>query len=193
MKSYFKFSSDKGLLESTEYLLNHTEDDGLLYNSNKYSFILVSAASLESLLNEGIICWAHKLFSSGDYKRHATAFLSMNLGKKLDALGFLLSSGKFITDNTSQTYQALAGLIKLRNAVAHSKDFYKEVDIELGPLEDDGGRSFRLPYDISNYLESHPLSLNQENCKLIFNSLKHLEGILNEEISYHESELFKTL
>ena len=69
----------------------------------------------------------------------------MNLGKKLDALGFLLSSGKFITDNESKIYQTLVNLIKLRNEVAHSKDFYKETDIEYGELDEDGGRSFRLP------------------------------------------------
>ncbi|MGC9402465.1 hypothetical protein ACP43V_08425 [Vibrio genomosp. F10 str. 9ZC157] len=80
METHFVFTSSKGLIESAEYLLAHTEDNDALLNSNKYSFILVAAASLESLLNEGIISWAFQLFPKGDHKRHATAFLSMNLG-----------------------------------------------------------------------------------------------------------------
>ena len=173
--------------------MSHTEDNDVLFNSNKYSFILVAAASLESLLNEGIISWAFQLFPKGDHKRHATAFLSMNLGKKLDALGFLLSSGKFITDNESKIYQTLVNLIKLRNEVAHSKDFYKETDIEYGELDEDGGRSFRLPYDISKLMNNHPLSIEQEKCQFIVSSLKHLEAVLREEIEHSKTELFKAL
>ena len=193
METHFTFSSSKGLIESAEYLLEHTEDNDVLFNSNKYSFILVAAASLESLLNEGIISWAFQLFPKGDHKRHATAFLSMNLGKKLDALGFLLSSGKVITDNESPIYQTLIGLIKLRNEVAHSKDFYKEADIDYGDIDEDGGRSFRLPYDISKLLDNHPLSLEQHKCHFIVSSLKLLESVLNNDISHTETELFKAL
>ena len=193
METHFVFTSSKGLIESAEYLLAHTEDNDALFNSNKYSFILVAAASLESLLNEGIISWAFQLFPKGDHKRHATAFLSMNLGKKLDALGFLLSSGKFITDNESNVYQTLISLIKLRNEVAHSKDFYKETDIEYGEIDEEGGRSFQLPYDISKLMDNHPLSLEQNKCQNIVESLKHLEAVLREEIEHSKTELFKAL
>ncbi|PKI16296.1 hypothetical protein [Colwellia sp. 12G3] len=193
METHFVFTSSKGLIESAEYLLAHTEDNDALFNSNKYSFILVAAASLESLLNEGIISWAFQLFPKGDHKRHATAFLSMNLGKKLDALGFLLSSGKFITDNESNVYQTLISLIKLRNEVAHSKDFYKEADIEYGEIDEEGGRSFQLPYDISKLMDNHPLSLEQNKCQYIVESLKHLEAVLREEIEHSKTELFKAL
>ena len=193
METHFVFTSSKGLIESAEYLLEHTEDDGVLFNCNKYSFILAAAASLESLLNEGIISWAFQLFPKGDHKRHATAFLSMNLGKKLDALGFLLSSGKFITNNESSVYQTLISLIKLRNEVAHSKDFYKEADIEYGEVDEDGGRSFTLPYDISKLMDNHPLSLEQDKCNFIIYSLKHLESVLINEITHSETELFKAL
>lgn len=193
METHFVFTSSKGLIESAEYLLAHTEDNDVLFNSNKYSFILVAAASLESLLNEGIISWAFQLFPKGDHKRHATAFLSMNLGKKLDALGFLLSSGKFITDNESKIYQTLVNLIKLRNEVAHSKDFYKETDIDYADPDEDGGRSFRLPYDISKLMNNHPLSIEQEQCQFIVSSLKHLEAVLHEEVEHSKTELFKAL
>jgi hypothetical protein len=193
LETHFVFTSSKGLIESAEYLLAHTEDNDALFNSNKYSFILVAAASLESLLNEGIVSWAFQLFPKGDHKRHATAFLSMNLGKKLDALGFLLSSGKFITDNESNVYQTLISLIKLRNEVAHSKDFYKEADIEYGEIDEEGGRSFQLPYDISKLMDNHPLSLEQHKCQYIVKSLKHLEAVLREEIEHSKTELFKAL
>tara|TARA_R110001599_G_scaffold280950_1_gene482522 strand:+ start:377 stop:958 length:582 start_codon:yes stop_codon:yes gene_type:complete len=193
LKTHFVFTSSKGLIESAEYLLAHTEDNDALLNSNKYSFILVAAASLESLLNEGIISWAFQLFPKGDHKRHATAFLSMNLGKKLDALGFLLSSGKFITDNESSVYQTLLSLIRLRNEVAHSKDFYKEADIEYGEINEEGGRSFQLPCDISKLMDNHPLSLEQNKCQYIVESLKHLEAVLRDEIEHSKTELFKVL
>jgi hypothetical protein len=193
LETHFVFTSSKGLIESAEYLLAHTEDNDVLLNSNKYSFILVAAASLESLLNEGIISWAFQLFPKGDHKRHATAFLSMNLGKKLDALGFLLSSGKFITDNESSVYQTLMSLIRLRNEVAHSKDFYKEADIEYGEINEEGGRSFQLPCDISKLMDNHPLSLEQNKCQYIVESLKHLEAVLREEIEHSKTELFKAL
>ncbi|CAM2984235.1 hypothetical protein PAT01_36510 [Pseudoalteromonas atlantica] len=193
METHFVFTSSKGLIESAEYLLAHIEDNDTLFNSNKYSFILVAAASLESLLNESIISWAFQLFPKGDHKRHATAFLSMNLGKKLDALGFLLSSGKFITDNESKIYQTLVNLIKLRNEAAHSKDFYKETDIDYNEPDEDGGRSFRLPYDISKLMNNHLLSIEQEKCQYIVSSLKHLEAVLLGEVEHSKTELFKIL
>jgi len=193
LETHFVFTSFKGLIESAEYLLEHTEDNDAHFNSNKYSFILVAAASLESLLNEGIISWAFHLFPKGDHKRHATAFLSMNLGKKLDALGFLLSSGKFITDNESEIYQTFVSLIKLRNEVAHSKDFYKEAEIELSKINEDGGRDFTLPYDLTKLVNNHPLSIKQDKCLFIIDSLKHLEAVLNNDIEHSKTDLFKPL
>jgi hypothetical protein len=193
LKSYFTFNSAKGLIESSEYLLDHVEDGEIFKNHNKYSFILVSAASLESLLNDGIISWAWQTFPKDDYKRQATAFLSMNLGKKIDALGFLLSSGKYITDNTHDIYQTLTNLIKLRNEVAHSKDFFVETEVEYGPVEEDGSRSFSFPPDIAKKMERTPLNIDNEQCKSIVNAIKHLEGILRYEIEHSDTGLFKAL
>ena len=193
MKSYFTFNSAKGLIDSSQYLLDHITDGEYFKNHNKYSFILVSAASLESLLNDGIISWAWQTFPKDDYKRHATAFLSMNLGKKLDALGFLLSSGKYITDNTCEIYQTLTNLIKLRNEVAHSKDFYTETEVEYGPVEEDGGQSYTLPPEVAKKLERTPLNITQAQCEAIVFSLQHLEGIFSFDIEHSESQLFKAL
>ena len=57
--------------------------------------------------------------------------------------------------------------------MAHSKDFYKETDIDYGELDKDGGRSFLLAYDISKLMNNHPLSIEQEKCQFIVSSLKH--------------------
>lgn len=105
----------------------------------------------------------------------------------------MLSSGKFITDNESSVYQTLMSLIRLRNEVAHSKDFYKEADIEYGEINEEGGRSFQLPCDISKLMDNHPLSLEQNKCQYIVESLKHLEAVLREEIEHSKTELFKAL
>jgi len=110
----FIVTSGKNLLESSSCLLNHIDDVEIIRNPNKLSFILTLAATFEATINDAIVVWAHQLFPNSDYKRHATAFLSMNLMKKLDALGFLLSSGDFITDNESKIYQSLSKLVKLQ-------------------------------------------------------------------------------
>ena len=117
----------------------------------------------------------------------------MNLGKKLDALGFLLSSGKYITDNTCEIYQTLTNLIKLRNEVAHSKDFYTEAEVEYGPVDEDGGQSYTLPPEVAKKLERTPLNITQEQCKAIVFSLQHLDGIFSFDIEHSESQLFKAL
>ncbi len=194
MKTYFSLNSAKGLIESSEYLLDHIEDEEFSRNPNKFSFILVSAAALESLLNDGIISWALHTFPRDDHKRHATAFLSMNLGKKLDALGYLLSGGKYITDNTNQTYQILTGLIKQRNEVAHSKGFYIETEIEYGPINEDGSRSFELPDMVAKkMMNQDALDIDLSECKGIVSALRELHGILNYDIQHHDTELFKAL
>lgn len=181
-----------GLIGATKWLLEHTEDTEYFRNSNKYSFVLVASAAMESLLNDGIISWAKRKFPQTDYKRHAAAFLSMTLGKKLDALGFLISSGIYLTDNTSKTYKTLNGLIKLRNEVAHSKDFYSTIDVELLNSED-FSQGFELPFELVEQKEKAALKLTPEQCKSIVNSLEELNSVLCCDISLEQSLLFKTI
>lgn len=185
-------SSSKGLLDSAEYLYDHIEDDDYSRNPNKYAFILSCAAALESMLNDGIVSWAFHTFPRDHYKRHATAFLSMNLGKKLDALGYLFSTGTCITDNTSQQYQTLISLIKLRNEVAHSKDFF----IDNGTVEvgyDDEVRSYQFSSDVVSKFNKSPLSIERERCADILGSLKDLWAVLHYDVDAENSPLFKAL
>ncbi|ENJ1753158.1 hypothetical protein AB0532_004439 [Vibrio parahaemolyticus] len=185
-------SSSKGLLDSAEYLYDHIEDDDYSRNPNKYAFILSCAAALESMLNDGIVSWAFHTFPRDHYKRHATAFLSMNLGKKLDALGYLFSTGTCITDNTSQQYQTLISLIKLRNEVAHSKDFF----IDNGTVEvgyDDEVRSYQFSNDVISKFNKSPLSIEREKCADILGSLKDLWAVLHYDVDAENSPLFKAL
>ncbi|MFA0195447.1 hypothetical protein AB4454_12120 [Vibrio artabrorum] len=185
-------SSSKGLLESAEYLYDHIEDDDYSRNPNKYAFILSCSAAFESMLNDGIVSWAFHTFPREHYKRHATAFLSMNLGKKLDALGYLFSTGAYITDNTSQQYQTLMSLIKLRNEVAHSKDFF----IDNGTTEvshEDDVRSYQFSNDIISKFNKSPLSIEREKCADILGSLQDLWAVLHYDIDAEVSPLFKAL
>ncbi|MGF1841579.1 hypothetical protein L4C39_00010 [Vibrio clamense] len=185
-------SSSKGLLDSAEYLYNHVEDDDYSRNPNKYAFILSCAAAFESMLNDGIVSWAFHTFPRDHYKRHATAFLSMNLGKKLDALGYLFSTGTCITDNTSQQYQTLISLIKLRNEVAHSKDFF----IDNGTVEvgyDDEVRSYQFSNDVISKFNKSPLSIEREKCADILGSLRDLWAVLHYDVDAENSPLFKAL
>ncbi|RJF37543.1 hypothetical protein [Pseudoalteromonas gelatinilytica] len=193
VKTFYSCNTAHGLIGSSKYLLGHIEDDELFRNNNKYSFILVSAATLESLLNDGIISWAFHTFKSDDYKRHAQAFLSMNLVKKLDALGFLLSSGVYVTDNTSATYQTLSNLVKLRNEVAHSKDFYSETEMEYGAVNEDGMQEIKFPQDMIAKMSKSPLNISNEDCLGIVYCLEHLQQVLKNEVDYSDTELFKIL
>jgi len=186
------FCSARGLIDSAIYLLEHIEDNGYFKNTNKYSFILVSAASLESLLNDGIILWALNTFPRDSYKRHAEAFLSMNLAKKIDALGYLISAGKFITDNNNETYKTLSNLIKLRNEVAHSKGFFSEVDIKYSTSEEKRN-SLMLPIESIQKREPKVLNISHLKCESIIKALQELEGILSYEIAFLDSNLLKPL
>lgn len=193
MKSFFKMAAAHGLIESAEYLLEHIEDSEFCYNQNKYALILVAGASLESLLNDGIVNWAFNTFDRDSYKRHATAFLSMNLGKKLDALGFLFTNGKLITNNQSSIYQSLIGLIKMRNEVAHSKDFYSEVELEYGEFTEDGGQQVTFPKEVIAKMQDTPLSINKHELEDVVSYLKELKNILSYELKPENSSLFKPI
>ena len=130
------FSTSAGYLKSVDYLLDHIQDEDSSRNPNKYAFVLVAASALESILNNAVIYWAHHRFGRGDYKRMASAFLSMSLRGKLDSFVFLASDSEFISNNESATYQQLSELIRVRNEVAHAKDFPRECELEIEETEE---------------------------------------------------------
>jgi hypothetical protein len=189
-KLSFIFNSAQGLMLAANYLLDHMEDEGAKRNPTKYSFILTAAATLESMLNDGIVSWAHGKFPRDDYKRQASAFLSINLRGKLDVIGYLISSGSHITDNTSQTYQDLSNLIKLRNEVAHSKDFFTEVEYIK---DDDGNEGYIFPDEVAKKFANSPLISSSEKYMEVYKSLERLYNVLNHEISHEEIDLFKAV
>lgn len=186
----FIFNSAQGLMLAANYLLDHMDDEGAKRNPVKYSFILTAAASLESMLNDGIVSWAHRTYPREDYKRHATAYLGMSLRGKLDVIGFLVSSGSRITDNSSKTYQDISNLIRLRNEVAHSKDFFTEVDVEI-TTDDEGNEGFEIPLEIARKFENSPLLSTTTEYIGIYKSIERLYKVLNQETSHDDSELFK--
>lgn len=186
----FAFSSADGLMRSANYLLDHMDDDGPKRNPNKYSFILVAAAAMESMLNDGIVSWAHGAFPKVDYKRHASAFLGMSLRGKLDVIGHLISGGSHLTDNSSETYQYLSDLVSLRNQVAHSKDFFTEAEVEI-VTDSDGNKAFEFPEEIAKKFEKSPLIFERDQYVSIYTSLYMLFEVLNQSAAVEEYTLFK--
>lgn len=106
--------------------------------------------------------------------------------------GYLFSAGSFITDNTSKQYQALISLIKLRNEVAHSKDFF----IDNGTVEvgyEDDTRVFQFSNDVVSKINKSPLSIEREKCADILVSLKALWAVLHYDVTPEKSPLFTAL
>lgn len=173
------FSSSAGYLKAVDYLLDHIQDKEPSRNPNKYAFILVAASALESIINNSIIFWAHHHFNQSDYKRMASAFLSMSLRGKLDSYIHLISDGQYTTNNESETYRQLSELIKVRNKVAHAKDFYYECELEIEEHED-GHMSFEVPSKLREILSDTPLSLAHEQCCNYQTALHHLHDMVME-------------
>ena len=188
----FLVDSSNSLLGSASCILNQIEDEGGKKDPNKFAYILVASASLESILNDGIVNWAYNTFPKDDYKRHATAFLAMSLRGKLDSIGYLTTKGKYITDNSSNMYQGLSKLISLRNEVAHSKDFFIEADVEF-TNDSEGNRSMSLPHEVISKFEKSPLALSNEYLLTIYEYLYELNQTLKGEIQYESARLIKTI
>lgn len=186
----FMFDSAKGLLEASNYLLEHIEDEGVKRNPVKHSFILTAAASLESILNDAIVSFAHRTFHKNDYKRHAKAYLGMSLRGKLDIIGFLMSGGSHITDNCSPEYQKLSILISLRNESAHSKEFFKEFEIEIA-FDEMGDETFLLPSELANKFQTPPLASSKQDLKMTYECLEALYKTLSREVKFQDTGIFK--
>lgn len=171
------FSSPTGYLTAVDYLLDHIKDTEQIRNPNKYAFILLAASALEAILNDAIIWWAHDRFQRSDYKRMSTAFLSMSLRGKLDAVIHLLSDGQYISNNESPMYQQLSELVKVRNEVAHSKNFFHEAELDIEEHED-GHLWFKMPDTMMGIFSDTPLTQAFEQCSGYRNSLHELHGLI---------------
>jgi hypothetical protein len=187
------FSSSGGYLKAVDYLLDHIQDEEVFRNPNKYAFILVAASALESIINNAIIFWAHHHFNPKDYKRMASAFISMSLRGKLDSYIHLVSDGQYVTNNESEAYQVLSELIKVRNEVAHAKDFFHECELETEEHED-GHLSFEVPNRLKDILSDTPLSLAQDQCVKCQAALHHLREMVteyNDPVGFDTSDFCK--
>jgi len=102
---------------------------------------------------------------------------------------YLLSGGEKITDNCSLHYQNISQLIKLRNEVAHSKEFFSEVDVEL-ILDEDGNEGFSIPEEVAKRFEGSPLISPNIKYLEIYESIDSLYLVLNNEKDIDEFELF---
>jgi len=112
----------------------------------------------------------------------------MNLRGKLDSIVFLVSNGQYISDNESKTYQQLSELIKVRNEVAHAKDFFHECELEIEE-NDEGHLSFEVPSNLRTVLNDTPLSVAYDQCCSYRAALHHLHQILTE---FNENGCFET-
>lgn len=173
------FSTSAGYLKAVDYLLDRIQDEELSRNPNKYAFILVAASAVESIMNNAIILWTHHRFDPSDYKRMASAFLSMNLRGKLDSFVFFVSDSQYVSDNESKIYKQLSELIKVRNEVAHAKYFPHECKLEIEE-SDEGHPSIELPSKLRAALNDTPLSVAYEQCCNYRAALHHLHEILTE-------------
>jgi len=188
-------SSSAGYLKSVDYMLDHINDKNNTHNPNKYAFILVAASALESILNNGIIWWAHNRFPMDDYKRMASAFHSMSLRAKLDAFIYVISNSEYITNNESNIYQQLSELIKVRNEVAHKKDFFRVIELDIDE-DKEGTLGFEVPDELKSFLSDTPLSLAVEQCKNYRHALNHLHDLITgheNDIHFKDSELCKKI
>lgn len=177
----FKFESSAGYLQAVDYLLSHIQDEDIFHNPNKYAFILVAASALESILSDTIIVWAHGRFDSIDEKRMATAFLTMSLRGKLDAFIHLVTDGEYTTNNQNVIYRDLSDLIKVRNEVAHAKEFFFECDIEW-VVDEAGQAAFALPDKVMEAQRDAPVALAFEQCRRYQTALHQLRELVSHEV-----------
>lgn len=185
---HLTFDSSAGYLGAVDYLLEHIRHKEHDRNSNKYAFILVAASALESIINNAIIFWAHNYFEEKDYKRMASAFLSMSLRGKLDSYVHIVSDGQYTTNNESPIYRQLSELIKVRNEVAHAKDFYHKYELEMEE-HGDGHLTFEIPGEFKKILEGSPLSIAYDQCLQYQVALHHLHDLVEQ---YNEPESFES-
>ncbi len=189
-----QFNTSGALLSAANYLLDHLEDgdDGVFLNPVKFSFILTAAATLESMLNDAIIRWAYSTFPQDNHKRHADACLGMRLRGKLDLIGFIISKGSHITDNQCNDYQALSILIKRRNALVHSKEFFFDCMIEHN-IDEEGSSALIVTPELEKKYKNSLLAITADKHKETYKALEQLYMVLNRELSLNNSEMFKTI
>ena len=160
----------ESILRAANDLLGKLKDGN---DPNKYPYILCSAVALECMLNLVIVEWCVQEYSESDYKKQADAFLSMNLRSKLNTIGMFSSKSKYIINNQSPHYQVLSKLISLRNEVAHTKEFYADLEVALN--------------------KSSPSDIDVEDLRTYYSSLCLLNSVLEGDVKHKDVDLFKNV
>jgi hypothetical protein len=98
-------------------------------------YVLTCAAALEATMNEKLVEYAHRRWSS-DEPTLAQSLLSMTLRGKLNALVPLLTDHRFQFNHKHFVYKRLNALISIRNILVHPKPFDKELSVsdQVHPL-----------------------------------------------------------
>ncbi len=140
------------------------------HNPKILPFVLTCAAALEAMLNDHLVSYAFNCLSKVHYKRVASAFLTMNLRGKIDAIVPILTSSRFVINSSSKAYSDLSRLITVRNEIVHSKSYYEEVDIEI--IEE----QVKLPKNFLDKLMGATIrKLSVNDCNDFYQALKSLD------------------
>lgn len=96
-------------------------------------FLLMAAGTLEAVLNDEIVSWAHETFPRDRYQAHAKALLDMKFPGKLNFIVPLLTGNNFMFRTNSKDFLSLRKLISRRNQLIHATGFYR-----FGNFDEDG-------------------------------------------------------
>ena len=110
-------------------------------------------------------------------KRITNSHLGMNLGGKLDNLGWLLTDNSYIMNSESDIYQCLRSIIKYRNEIMHLKSYYRAVEWEVSEIETEGGVESGVVWD-EVFFESIKTSIEKipdEEFERFYRAISELE------------------
>lgn len=126
-KSYYLWNNSKSYYEK----LDHALDD-IIDNVDKdylyFSFISLCSATLEYSLNFLYAYYCYNEFSFEMYKSYLDIYTKMNFKSKLFILPYILSQGKYVTNDRCKYFKALCDLIKKRNGLLHNSEKMYEYD-----------------------------------------------------------------
>jgi len=159
-KKLFKVQYGSSYIHSVVVLLELLQKNEARLNPYKIPLVITCAAALETILNKAIIVECRHRFPEKDIKRITNSHLGMNLGGKLDNLGWLLTDNTYIMNNESEIYQCLRSIIKYRNEIMHLKAYYREVEWEVSEIETEEGIEAGVVWD-EQFFESIKTSIDK--------------------------------
>ncbi len=125
--SYFLYNGTEKYFEKlrSAYLdIKNDKVNDYLY----FSFVTLCASTLEYSLNFILACYCVDSFSIESYRNYLEQFISIKFRNKILLLPHIISDGKFILNEDSQTFKQLSELVAVRNKILHNKEFLKAFD-----------------------------------------------------------------